>query len=105
MKLKEGRHGLFYGCVRYPTCRGSITARPDGAPAGIPGNRETKDARNTVHAAFHNLWSCHRIDRSGAYALLREILGLEPGQDQISALTAEQCRKFTAGLRQRGLAV
>jgi ssDNA-binding Zn-finger/Zn-ribbon topoisomerase 1 len=41
--------GPFYGCTTFPTCRGTHGAHADGAPKGIPGNKETKQARIKAH--------------------------------------------------------
>jgi ssDNA-binding Zn-finger/Zn-ribbon topoisomerase 1 len=41
--------GPFYGCTTFPTCRGTHGAHADGAPKGIPENRETKQARIKAH--------------------------------------------------------
>lgn len=45
MLLRESRFGKFYGCTRFPECRGTHGAHPDGRPLGVPANAETKEAR------------------------------------------------------------
>lgn len=39
MRLRKSRFGLFYGCTRYPYCKASHGAHPDGAPLGVPVNK------------------------------------------------------------------
>ena len=51
MKLKSGRYGWFYGCTRYPDCRGLQKASPDGRPLGVPATIETRKLRSEVLAA------------------------------------------------------
>ena len=52
----------FYGCSKFPECRGSHGARTDGAPLGVPGNKETKLARIRAHKVFDVLWQVHVSD-------------------------------------------
>lgn len=56
LHLKASRFGLFYGCSRFPACRATHGAHPDGNPLGVPANKETKLARIAAHAAFDPLW-------------------------------------------------
>jgi ssDNA-binding Zn-finger/Zn-ribbon topoisomerase 1 len=35
LRLIEGRRGPFYGCTRYPACKGQRGARKDGSPLPI----------------------------------------------------------------------
>ncbi len=48
MRLRTGRFGRFYGCSRYPACRGTHTATRDGEPAGIPADAKTRRMRAAV---------------------------------------------------------
>lgn len=48
MRLRQGRFGPFYGCSRYPACRGTHTATRDGEPAGIPADAKTRRMRAAV---------------------------------------------------------
>ena len=48
--------GKFYGCTRYPECRGTHGAHSDGRPLGIPADAETRAARIKAHEAFDALW-------------------------------------------------
>lgn len=55
MVLKRGRLGLFYGCVRYPSCNGLLPALPDGRPRGAPRSRALQRARNEIHIEIARL--------------------------------------------------
>jgi len=49
MILKNSKYGKFYGCSKYPLCKGTHGAHPDGRPLGIPANKETKLLRTEAH--------------------------------------------------------
>lgn len=70
----EGR--LFYGCSRFPACKGIHGAHPDGRPLGIPGNAETKLARSKAHAQFDAVIAGRGWRRRGAYLWLGRKLGI-----------------------------
>lgn len=50
MVLKIGRYGRFYGCRQYDStgCQGSHSAKRDGAPKGIPGDKRTRQLRRQI---------------------------------------------------------
>lgn len=56
MMLRNSRYGLFWGCSRFPECRSTHGAHPDGRPLGKPATAEVKQARIAAHAAFDRLW-------------------------------------------------
>jgi hypothetical protein len=56
MALRRSWYGPFYGCTRYPACKGAHGAHPDGKPLGIPADQATKQARIRAHAALDPLW-------------------------------------------------
>jgi ssDNA-binding Zn-finger/Zn-ribbon topoisomerase 1 len=87
----DGSPRPFYGCSRFPVCRGTHGAHPDGRPLGIPGNEEVKKARNLAHAAFDPLWKDGHMGRKEAYAWLSEEMGIEFAH--IGAMDEEQCKK------------
>lgn len=35
MTLRNSRYGFFYGCSRFPDCRATHGAHPDGQPLGL----------------------------------------------------------------------
>jgi hypothetical protein len=91
--LRSSKHGLFYGCSRYPTCKGSHGAHPDGAPLGTPADGETKKARIRAHAFFDRIWKDHAIGKSRdeAYAWLAKTLGVPLGKAHISMMGKDDC--------------
>jgi ssDNA-binding Zn-finger/Zn-ribbon topoisomerase 1 len=36
MTLQLGRYGRYYRCVTHPTCKGTLSANPDGSPKKEP---------------------------------------------------------------------
>lgn len=71
MRLVNGRFGLFYGCTRWPHCRGAHKAHPDGRPVGEPANKEIKNVRVRVHGLLNMIWDYNtRAGRSKMYAWL-----------------------------------
>lgn len=68
----------FWGCTKFPACRGAHGAHPNGRPLGVPANAETKAARIRAHDVFDRLWlSKITMTRTKAYKLLAAKLGLE----------------------------
>lgn len=102
MVLRESRYGKFWGCSRYPDCRGTHGAhQADGRPLGIPADKETKKARIEAHAAFDLLWKGREMSRTDAYRWLGEAMGLAPEERHIGQFTKEQCARLVALLGAR----
>lgn len=103
MRLRMARRGPgegkpFYGCSRYPACKATHGAHPDGAPMGIPGDAATKAARIRAHNAFDRLWKGEGavMSRGGAYGWLEEALGLERGKGHIGSFDVAACDRVVA---------
>ena len=94
--LFERNHDLFYGCSRFPLCTGTHGCHADGKPLGIPGNQETKLARNRAHAAFDRLWKEGGLSRSAAYVWLAGQLGISKKDCHIGEFDQEQCDRVVA---------
>lgn len=94
MRLRPSRFGLFYGCSTFPTCKGTHGAHPDGAPLGVPANKETREARIRAHAVFDRLWQGPKPpmeSRAKAYKWLADKLGRI--EVHIGELSVEECVK------------
>ncbi len=81
----------FYGCSRFPACKGACGAYPDGRPKSIPSDRKTSEARIRAHAVFDRVWQQKRMSRDQAYAWMRQVMGISNKEAHIGHLTAEQC--------------
>ena len=80
MKLREtdkykygnGKPRKFYGCSRFPDCKGTHGAHPDGKPLGIPADVETKVARNNLHKVMEAIWGNPQKGKRPMYQWLKE---------------------------------
>ena len=89
------RYGLFYGCNRFPACKGSHSAHQEtGEPMGVPANQTTKRWRRRAHKVFDLLWSsgCAVMSRDRAYKFMQEEMGLSVRDAHISRLSSEECQ-------------
>lgn len=89
----------FYGCSRFPECRGTHGAHPDGRPRGIPGDRKTNEARNHAREFVDRLWKRGLMTRNQAHAWMRQTM--KTGDDSFSSFTIEQCEHLVQAM-QRG---
>lgn len=98
-KWRNGENRLFYGCSRYPECKATHGAHPDGKPLGVPGDEATKKARSRAHESFDSLrelrgWIGSR-QSYGAYVWLGRKLGMPDGEIKdkchIAMFDAETC--------------
>lgn len=101
MVLRNSRFGQFYGCTKFPACKGTHGAHPDGKPMGIPANKETKEARITAHAAFDTLWKTNLMKRKEAYRWMRRAMDLPAKMAHISMFSKEQCALLCALIKAR----
>lgn len=94
----------FYGCTSFPACRSTHGAHPDGAPLGIPADKETKEWRVKAHTVFDPVWG--RDDdklsqeekkrrRYTSYRWLAVMLGITDAKRHchIARFNIEQCQK------------
>lgn len=99
MKLRSSTFGIFYGCSRYPKCKGAHGAhQKTGAPLGIPADSRTKGMRIKTHAALDRLWSGGAVSRGTAYAWLAEKLGISSKECHVGRFDYERCEKALATL-------
>lgn len=87
------RFGPFYGCVRFPVCRATHGAHPDGAPLGTPAGTEVKAARIAAHAAFDVLWKDGYLRRKACYARMARALGMTRHECHIGSFGIEECSR------------
>jgi len=100
MRLRSSeKHGPFYGCSRYPDCKGTHGAHPDGAPLGTPASKPVKELRNLAHKLFDRIWSNGPLSRSEAYEWMADVLDLPPFQAHIGMLDEVGCMKLIGAIR------
>lgn len=94
---RHAEFGPFWGCSRYPACRGIHGAHSDGRPKGIPANKETRQERIRAHEAFDVLWRNGYLARGAAYKWLQEALGLEREEEcHIGRFDLATCRRVVS---------
>lgn len=94
MHLRRSKHGPFYGCSTYPTCKGTHGAHPDGSPLGTPASKQTRLARIRAHRIFDLIWQKAGKRRHEAYTWMRRAMGLTRSQAHISMFDEAQCEKL-----------
>lgn len=102
MALRLGRFGRFWGCARFPECKGVHGAhQKTGAPLGIPADAETRAARRRAHAWLDALWETGLLTRPAAYRWMREAMRLSKEEAHIARFTVEQCDRLVELCRGR----
>jgi len=95
MVLRASRYRPFYSCSRFPACRGSHGAHPDGSPLGVPADAATRQARTDAHAAFDRTWrGGAKGARQRAYAWLAGKMGRKVVH--IGEMSAAECAEVIA---------
>lgn len=97
MVLRKSRYGPFYGCSRWPVCKGKHGAhRHTGEPLGIPADQATRSYRISAHDAFDTLWkgSGRVMSRPAAYQWLMVKMNLPVEEAHIGQFTREQCEEL-----------
>ena len=95
----DGSPRKFYGCSRWPDCKATHGAHPDGRPLGTPADSATKEARILAHEAFDPVWKkpasglLAGMTREEAYEWLSIEMGIPFGDCHIGMFTKEQCEK------------
>jgi len=90
VRLKSGRRKPFYRCVNFPECDAAHGAHPDGAPMGIPADRETRKLRIEAHKALDRVFPFKKKwGREETYRWLGE-----NGFGHIASMNAEECREI-----------
>ena len=93
MVLRRGRYRRFYGCTRFPDCKGCHAAHKDGRPTGIPATADVRAARVRAHAALAAITDGSPLQRVLAYAWLQQVLGMSPELCHIGRFGLEDCRR------------
>lgn len=98
MDLIWTRTRKMYRCSRYPACRVTHAAHPDGVPVGTPADAETRKLRMQAHAEFDKLWQGPKATmlRDQAYSWMGFVMGLTREQAHIGKMDADQCRTLIA---------
>lgn len=100
MKLRDSAYGLFYGCSRFPECKATHGAHPDGKPLGIPGDKETRVLRSYLHILLCGFWDYSRVaERSKMYSWLEE----NASKGHISMLQKDELKSLIKRIERDGV--
>jgi len=100
MVLKEGPLGHFYGCTRFPRCRGRHGAHQrSGEPLGKPADKATRAARVEAHFHFDAFYKARGMRRATAYRWLAAKLAMKEGDCHIARFDAATCQRVVAVVR------
>ncbi len=93
MILLQGAQGLYYGCSRFPECRGSVSANSEGIVSGRYIDNEIATLRDRAHKVFDKLWlGPERImTRNESYLYLQQLTGIDAEACHISQFDVGQC--------------
>jgi len=91
MEIRTSDNGPFYGCSRFPVCKGTHGAHHDGRPLGKPADKETRLARIQAHRVFDLIWKEKHRTRSQAYAWMRKKLKLSQSEAHIGLFGLTEC--------------
>lgn len=97
MVLRRGPYGKFYGCSRYPTCKGVHCAHQlTGEPMGVPADVATRSFRVSAHDALDTLWKGPErvMNRRAAYQWMMVKMNLPVEEAHIGQFTREQCEQL-----------
>jgi hypothetical protein len=89
----------FYGCVAYPTCKGTHGAHRDGRPLGTPADSATKMARMNAHRLFDLIWQGKHMSRGHAYAWMRRKMNLGDDDAHIGNFDIAMCNALMDHVR------
>jgi hypothetical protein len=106
MKLREsdrfaprcGRSRKFYGCTRFPDCKATHGAHPDGKPLGVPADQPTKEMRRAAHQAMNRMMARLGVRKKLAYRLMARLLGKTPQESHVGLLDMGECARLIEAL-------
>lgn len=93
MKLKYSKKYKkhFYGCEKWPDCRNTHGAHPDGRPLGKPADKETRDLRRMLHIALDKYYP---LGSYGRYCERSRFLQNATGKYHIANLEKGQIKQL-----------
>lgn len=113
--LKDGRYGIFYGCIMYREtgCPGAHNCnKQDAKPFGVPGDKKTRQARKLAHEWIERLantacvldeeddgeaYGRRRVTQ--VYAMLAKALNLPPEHCHMGMFDLKTCEKVILHIR------
>lgn len=90
-RYRNGSVRRFWGCSRYPMCRGIHGAHPNGEPMGIPAGIATKQKRIEAHAAMRAYQTAHGLSTNELYILLQSAFGMSAEECHVGRFDGALC--------------
>lgn len=97
---RDGSARYFFGCTRFPVCRGIHGADAWGKPLGVPANAETNAARQSARIMFDSYWRGLKLSRSAGYRWLAQRLKLEKEQCSFARFDILTCNQVVEIIQQ-----
>lgn len=97
LRYSPKNDGFFYGCNNYPECKATHGAHQhNGAPLGIPADKETKQWRIKAHEVFDKLWKGPgpTMMRHDAYRYVAGLLGIPSEDMHIARFSINDCKRL-----------
>jgi ssDNA-binding Zn-finger/Zn-ribbon topoisomerase 1 len=95
--LKDGKYGIFYGCVKWSEtgCKGAHNCNKlTAAPQGTPGDDKTRKARLEAYAWFSRVWKeAFSNNYTNAHNWLRRELSLTEDQCRLGLFDLPTCER------------
>jgi len=91
-RYPNGQNKLFFGCSRYPSCRTTLSANPDGTPVDSP-SISLLESRSLVYSMLSKLWKTDRMTKNEAHLLLAEALGIPFGDARVNSFDEDTCSR------------
>lgn len=88
---KSGQRRPYYRCYKYPECKGTHGAHPNGAPLGKPATHEVRQLRIRVHAALDRIYPWKT--KKGRRATNKWLLEHGLGEGHVANMGAEECKR------------
>lgn len=80
-------------CGNYLNCNSYVGTHKDGEPLGRLANKQLREAKSKAHKYFDKLWNEDYIERSEAYEMLADHLGIPNKYCHIGMFRKETCDK------------
>lgn len=86
-------YGPLWICGNYPKCDCYCGChKGTNEPLGTMADKETRELRKKVHAAFDPLWKYGPMRRHEAYGLLSAAMLIEPAECHVGMFNSMRCK-------------
>lgn len=90
---REYKGRLMIRCRNYQICDAYVGCHKDGTPLGRLARKELRNYKKEAHQNFDRLWKEKYLERSEAYEMLADHLGLADEYTHIGMFSIKTCKK------------